>query len=202
VDHLRQVGTCDAPVARGRGGRRGTDPRGGCRAARRRIIATGIGGRRGGARRALEEVQAGLFLLEVSSTFTLRFLFCSAIIHLLSFIFAVRASPAVPALALVKALKLRTSLVMGGCSERALRVATSVVEVSESLHTTASTARLRQQKDMAAAVAQVPATHDPHQGHGRTRMESHGARGRGATETPAGDDSARQGSRSHRNPCW
>jgi hypothetical protein len=59
----------------------------------------------------------------------------------LPFFLIVRASPGVPALAPVKALKLRTSLVTGRRSERAPRAVASTAAAGELSHATTVAAR-------------------------------------------------------------
>jgi hypothetical protein len=114
--------------------------------------------------RTFEETEVGLLQPEVSNI-PLRALSISQ--HSgssVDFFFAIRVSPLVLARAPVKALKLRTSLGTGCRLERTLWAATGTVAVIEP--TTRTTT---------AVAAQVPATHDPHQGCGQARTDSNSA---------------------------
>jgi hypothetical protein len=109
------------------------------------------------------------------------------------FSFIVRALPAVPALAPVKALKLRTSLATKRRSERAPWAAACVAASSGPPHATTAAARPQQEETVAAA-AQALVPHDPHQGRGRSRSESRSTRGCEAVEAPTdGDFAPRRG---------
>jgi hypothetical protein len=77
------------------------------------------------------------------------------------FSFAIRVSPAVPALAPVKALKLRTSLATMRRSERVPRVAASVVAAGEPSYATTVAAR-PQQEEAAVVATQALVPRDPH----------------------------------------
>jgi hypothetical protein len=73
-----------------------------------------------------------------------RFRFYDVATHPPPFFFVVRASPAVPTLAPIKALKLRTSLVIGHRLERASQAAACVVAAGEPLHVTTAVVRPQQ----------------------------------------------------------
>jgi hypothetical protein len=117
----------------------------------------------------------GLLKLEVSSI-PLRVLSISQCsFSSPNFFFAIKASPAIPALAPVKALKLRMSLVTGRRSERTPRAATgAVVVIEQTTRTAAAAARTQQQGEVAAVAVQVLATHDPHQERGRSSTAPQG----------------------------
>jgi hypothetical protein len=99
------------------------------------------------------------------------------LIHCPSFV--IRASSSVPALAPIKALKLRTSLVTGRRSKRVPRAAASVATAGELSRATTAAAR-PQQEEAAAAAAQALVPRDPHEERGRTHSESQSTRGREA----------------------
>jgi hypothetical protein len=84
-----------------------------------------------------------------------------------SLCFVVIVSSAVPDLAPVKALKLRTSLT---------RAVASVAAAGEPSHTTTAAAR-PQQEGATVAASQALVPRDPHQGRGRARSGSRSAGG-------------------------
>jgi hypothetical protein len=93
------------------------------------------------APQTFEEMEAGLLQLKVSSIPLCVPLISQCGCSSPAFFFAIRVSSAVPALAPVKALKLRMSLVTGHHSERAPRAAASVVAAGEPSHATTVAAR-------------------------------------------------------------
>jgi hypothetical protein len=140
------IGGNQHPHPHGRGDSREINPQGRCGAARHRVISGGAGGHRGGARRhgagapqPSRKRKRGFSSLRWVVFLLARPRFRDTAAHT-SLSFVVRVSPAVPDLAPIKVLKLRTSLASGRRSERAPRAVASVAAAPRELRTSLSAA--------------------------------------------------------------